>query len=347
MYKALFSFITYFLSISVLFSAYSVNVVTVYDALGTGVVEITADGRTGPYTVIINSQSQIIGPGSTTTTFNNISFGNKVALIENVHGCIVELPFTVSKCALDIYFFFESNFDILSNSMIPGLHTRGLLPGQTPISNLVSPTPDGQPYNQAPWNYAGIEGAGWTESDYATRFPDATPVDWTLLTVIDTLSTDHTELYKVAGIVDVEGRFHFACPNNLRDHIGLETEFYIRIEHRNHMGVLSPSPYHFSNYNDVARFDFRIADSYRVSTSVGQIQLGGSLGSWGMLGGDTNQSDFPSYDITGMDKTEWFETNGTFDNYLPGDMNLDGDVNGMDKAIWFQNNGKSSRVPKN
>jgi len=65
-----------------------------------------------------------------------------------------------------------------------------------------------------------------------------------------------------------------------------------------------------------------------------------------MFAGDGDQSDFPSYDIIGTDKSIWVDDNGVFDNYLNTDFNLDGDVNGQDKAFWFENNGVSSRVPK-
>ncbi len=69
-------------------------------------------------------------------------------------------------------------------------------------------------------------------------------------------------------------------------------------------------------------------------------------GEWAMFAGDANQMDFPSFDVNGTDKTEWFDSNGVFDYYLSPDFNLDGDVNGQDKSLWFENNGISSRVPK-
>jgi len=68
-------------------------------------------------------------------------------------------------------------------------------------------------------------------------------------------------------------------------------------------------------------------------TSFGQKQL--ADGTWTMYAGDGNQTDFPSYDIT-----------GNFDIYSIPDYNLDGDVNGADKSLWDANNGVSSRVPK-
>ena len=66
-----------------------------------------------------------------------------------------------------------------------------------------------------------------------------------------------------------------------------------------------------------------------------------------MYAGDNDQlSDFPSYDITGLDKILWTSENGNFDQYLPSDFDMNGDVNGADKILWSINNGTSSRVPK-
>ena len=65
-----------------------------------------------------------------------------------------------------------------------------------------------------------------------------------------------------------------------------------------------------------------------------------------MFTGDADQTDFPSYDIQGTDKTLWLDNNGLFQQYIIPDFNLDGDVNGGDKALWDLNNGVSSRVPK-
>jgi len=117
---------------------------------------------------------------------------------------------------------------------------------------------------------------------------------------------------------------------------------YIVIEHRNHIGVMTPQS--VDVINGVLTYDFRSSDSYRDQTSFGQKQLPTS--EWVMFAGDADQMDFPSFDINAPDKTIWFNSNGIFDDYLSPDLNLDGDVNGQDKSLWFDNNGVSSRVPK-
>ncbi len=211
--------------------------------------------------------------------------------------------------------------------------TLGLLPGQIPYNILVPPTPPGQPYNTTPWNYFGTEGNNWTNLDYT---PDV--VDWVLISFRTGIEKS-TEVGRTAGLLKKDGSI-FLPECGLRD-TGL-SEVYIVIEHRNHMGIMSPSPVPI--VNGMLTYDFREADSFKDATSIGQIQL--ANGQWAMLGGDCDQTDFPSYDITGNDKTLWNLDNGQFNQYLNTDLNLDGDVNGADKLIWDKNNGFSSRVPK-
>jgi len=87
-------------------------------------------------------------------------------------------------------------------------------------------------------------------------------------------------------------------------------------------------------------YDFRLQDSYRTSTSVGQKQL--TSGEWVMYVGDMDGD----YDTNGADKAIWNEQNGKSWEYLRGDMDLGGDVTGQDKALWVENSGLASGVPK-
>lgn len=331
-------------------SEYVVNVISEDTGTDNGVVEVIANGRTGPYTVsIINAlgyPDQVIESGTTTAIFPDLSAGDYITQITNVNGCSVELPFTVTTCPISVKLFLEGAYDKGKGKMNTGLNTRGMLPGQTPVGALSVPTPAGQPYNIAPWNYQGDEGAFYTDQDYEKY--DEAPVDWVLMTVLENDITSPVTLFQAAGVLDQYGSFHFSCPTDLRPIVGGASgieEFHVRMEHRNHMGIMTPEPIHFLHSLDIIDIDFRIKDSYREPTSFGQTEI--VAGVWAMLAGDADQSDFPSYDVQGGDKQIWFETNGIFDNYLPADMNLDADVNGFDKGVWQGNNGKSSRVPKN
>ncbi len=211
---------------------------------------------------------------------------------------------------------------------------RGILPGQTPFSYLAAPTPAGQPYNAAPWDYTGTEGAGWTDANYT-----GDEVDW-LLVSFRTGIEKNTEIAQTAALLNKDGSIYF--PDRCVLTGDVSGPLYIVIEHRNHLGIMSPTP--VSMVNHVLIYDFRTGDSYKDATSYGQKQL--STGEWAMFAGDGDQSDFPSYDIQGTDKALWLNDNGVFQQYLIPDYDLNGDVNGADKVLWDVNNGISSRVPK-
>lgn len=236
---------------------------------------------------------------------------------------------------IDIQAFMEGAYSLNAQEMTTGLNTsRGLLPGQTPINNLVSGTPAGQPYSLAPWNYAGQEGADWTNDNYTN---DA--VDWVLVSF--RLSEDKaSQIAQTAALLNKDGSIDF--PDRCVLSADWADPMYIVIEHRNHIGIMSPQPVTLTN--QVLSYDFRQADAYSDGLGYGQKEI--SIGVWAMFAGDGDQSDDFSYDINGEDKQIWYEQNGVFDIYLQGDYNLDGDINGLDKGHWMMNNGISSRVPK-
>ncbi len=239
---------------------------------------------------------------------------------------------------LNITAILEGAYDAASGDMTTRLGgERKILPGQTPISPLVPPTPAGHPYSVAPWNHTGTEGAGFTDANYTGN-----EVDWILVSV-RTATSKTSEEAAAAGLLMKDGTINFTaqCP--------LETThpgpFYVVVEHRNHMGIMTPQPVTVVNKEII--YDFTAQDSYRdaAGTGVGQKEI--APGVWVMLSGDMAQTnDVVSYDITGADKIIWTDGNGNFDSYRYSDANLDGDTNGSDKIYWEINNGKSSRVPR-
>jgi len=237
---------------------------------------------------------------------------------------------------IEVYAFLEGPYNKTLNEMTTILNTsRGLLPGQTPAGN-VTPTPAGQPYHVAPWNYTGTEGANWTDADYP-----ADVVDWVLVSFREN-SNKNTEVAMTAALLHKDGHISFPDRCALPTSASSMTDLYVIVEHRNHIGVMSSAPVPITN--NILTYDFRFKDSYRDATSYGQKPT--NVGLWCMYAGDGDQSDFPSFDIKGSDKTIWVTENGVFDYYRIADFNLDGDINGSDKSLWFDNNGISSRVPK-
>ncbi len=236
---------------------------------------------------------------------------------------------------IQLHAYLEGAYDAATDEMTTKLNTsRSILPGQTPTGNQ-PPTPAGQPYHIAPWNYIGQEGIDFTDADYP-----ADVVDWVLISFREGIESN-TEIAKTAALLHKDGTISFPDRCALSAADGLES-VYVVIEHRNHIGVMSPVSIPINEYT--LTYDFRASDSYRDATSYGQKLL--TSGVWCMYAGDGDQSDFPSFDVTGNDKSIWVEDNGIFDYYRVSDFNLDGDVSAADKILWFENNGISSRVPK-
>ncbi len=208
------------------------------------------------------------------------------------------------------------------------LNDRGLLPGQSSLDNQALSN-IGHPYYNAPWFYQEYESI----DNY-----DFNAVDWVLVS----LRTDvdkSSEIFQTTGLLYQDGHIEFqrAC---------IEYEFsdsvYVVIEHRNHMGIMTPTPVEL--FNNQFSYDFRIQNSYS-ETALGQKEI--FPGIYAMYAGDGSQlGDNPSFQINGSDKIQWTIWNGSFGVYREDDFNLDGDVNGADKSIWHINNGVYSSVPR-
>jgi len=227
--------------------------------------------------------------------------------------------------------FLEGPYDPAIDAMKSSLNgSRKLLPGMD--NNPIS----GQPYNIAPWSYNGQEGLNWTGTDYS-----ADAVDWVLVSFRSTLQKT-SEAHRLAGLLMEDGSISFPgdCPNVV-DLPG--PAYYVVIEHRNHMGTMSPIPITINN--KTIDFDFRVNDSY-ADGGIGQKLIPGS-NKWVLHTGDGIQlPDAVSYDINGKDKNGWVQENGEFGKYMFFDFDLNGDVNGDDKNLWSINNGAFSSVPK-
>jgi len=215
---------------------------------------------------------------------------------------------------------------------------RKLLPGQTPLNGLTTPTPAGQPYNTAPWNYSGTEGNDFSDSDYNTN-----DVDWVLVSLRSSQKVSD-EQFRVAGILQKDGTIRFLNDFCLPD--PTIAAYYIVVQHRNHLPVMSSSAIQIIN-NELV-YDFTTQQSFTAAgLGAGQKQLNNEV--WAAFAGNAQQiSNNKIYeevdDIKGSDKVLWFNLNGISGQYLSSDMDLDGDLSGQDKTYWLSNNGNSSRV---
>ena len=226
----------------------------------------------------------------------------------------------------------EGPYKTSTGKMTTILNQRGLLPGQTPIGQFAVATAAGQPYKGAPWNYTGTEG------DTIHSYP-STVVDWVLVSFRSSVST-LAPVWRCAGWLHEDGSITFP-----KGCIQLPSgSYFILIEHRNHMGVMSPVA--VPVLNNVVTFDFTTGDSYIVTNppSFGAKAL--SNGKWVMYGADgMKTSSITNFDINFNDSQLWKLESGIFDQYRRGDFNLDADVNFSDQVLWKANNGRYSGVP--
>ena len=243
----------------------------------------------------------------------------------------VKFKFTVNQTCVNISLkvFLEGPFNTTTNLMNTTLNQRGLLPGQTPIGGFAIPTPAGQPYSGAPWNYTGSE----TVTNYAP-----TVVDWVLVS-FRTSPVLGATVFRAAGLLHNDGTITFPSPC-----INLPTgSFYVVIEHRNHMGIMSPNA--VPVVNNTMNFDFTTGQSFVLTNPPSFGQKVKST-AWMMYAGDGKKNtSVTNYDINFSDSQLWKLESGIFDQYRYGDFNMDADVNFNDSNLWKLNNGRYSGVP--
>lgn len=230
---------------------------------------------------------------------------------------------------LELKVLLEGPYNSSTGLMKTTLNARGLLPGQTPVGDFAVSTPAGQPYRSAPWNYNGNESV----TNYA-----ADVVDWVLVS-LRTNANSTTAAYRAAGLLHADGTITF--PNGCAS-IPANGQYFVLIEHRNHLGVLSSSA--VPVVGGKITFDFSLQDSFTLNDppSFGQVPIGTK---WLMYACDGRKSTFvDNYDINFNDSQLWKTESGIFDQYLRGDFNMDADVNFLDNILWKKNSGRYSGV---
>jgi len=168
--------------------------------------------------------------------------------IDTMRFIVDNLP---SSCVgIKLYAYLEGAHDISTGLMRTDLNMLELLPGQ---SNNPTTTPVQQPYNIAPWSYNGTESVAAYPSDI---------VDWVLVGFRTNITPD-TEFAKAAALLHEDGKITFPNPCVL-PFLPLSS-VYIVVEHRNHMGIMTPSPVVPTPVTptvSMLAYDFRAANSY-------------------------------------------------------------------------------------
>jgi hypothetical protein len=248
---------------------------------------------------------------------------------------------SVATRTFDVKVKLQGPFDPTTGSMSTRLNDLGYLPGQEPQTFFGVATPPGQPYNTAPWFYNGKEGfpsKGGSKSRFFEYQSDV--VDWVLVG----LRTDElisSEVWRSAALLHSDGSIQLLNPitNEL---LKEDAEFYISIEHRNHLPILSPFPINVRDGR--ISYDFTTQDSYTSLISMGQMKM--EDGTYVMMAGngELNIELSSDIDINVRDFSCWLNENGANSSYFMEDYDLNGDINIRDRIIWERNNGMFSTM---
>lgn len=247
------------------------------------------------------------------TTFDN-SIMAGVGLGTNTDfQCTVPVCMTMDTVYLAPKVLLEGSY-LAGGTMRTDLNTEGLLPLT-------------QPYNAAPYSYAGTE--------TLAAIP-ATMVDWVLVEVrsgsVATSGprTSTTEQRRAAillnngNIVDIDGVSPVCF-----DSLSVGQNYNICVRHRNHLDVVSANTFAASSGASIA-YDFTGA----VSQSIGLTQQKLSADGFAtMFAGEYNQDGV----IQNVDKDNWRASPAILYIYSILDGNMDGVIQTTDYDTWYPN----------
>jgi len=209
----------------------------------------------------------------------------------------------------------------------------------------VTPFPANQPYNVTPWNYPG------TETYTGISAGSADVVDWVLVEIRDANTT--TVIDRRAGILMKNGDIKETdlATGLIFTHVPINN-YYIAVQHRNHLAVMSGSRIAIPN---LTTYDFSdtVTNNIYGKAKKAMIQLGGlGAGKYAMIAGDVNHDGMIVYSGSGNDRapilTRLTALTGTpsissfYPNiYLNEDVTMDGVLaysgSGNDRAIILTN----------
>ncbi|MCZ2099938.1 MAG: DUF11 domain-containing protein, partial [Chitinophagales bacterium] len=227
-------------------------------------------------------------------------------------------------------------------TMTTKLNDLGYLPGQKPVTFFGIPTAAGQPYKIAPWSYFGAEGAGYDKAIHGPKagYP-STVTDWVLVSLRETTSPSSTVCQKAALLHNdgsVEMISGFDCCE-----IDINKTYYIVVEHRNHLIVMSSQK--VPVVSGTMTYDFTSKQSYRGLLGFGQKFIDGKFVMYAG-NGEQVQTSSSVKDINTKDQDLWLIHNGENSQYNINDFELNGDVNVQDKNLWLENNSIFTDVPR-
>lgn len=172
-----------------------------------------------------------------------------------------------------------------------------------------------QPYGVAPYSYTGLE--------FAQNFPAGT-VDWILLEL--RLPSDPFVVAERRAFLLRNDGAVMSTSGDTNLNFTNTGEYYLVVNHRNHLGVLSSSKVHV---------DAGVTYSFNssVDQAAGNEQQSMVNGQAALHAGDMDGNGIMNI----LDFTIWFADNTAVGTYEPQDLDGNGIVNILDFLLWFDN----------
>lgn len=285
-----------------------------------GAVALNIQGGSGYYSFLWENDD-------TVSQRSNLSSGNyMVTVTDDTLGCVVIQGITIGEesVPLQLKVFLEGAYDgtVSGGQMHDSLNTNGLLPLDEPFTALGFERPDTA-----------------REMVTANVLQQNDIVDWVLVELRDKdysslVVKTRAALLKTDGtIVDLDGQSSLSF-NNL-----IHQSYYISIQHRNHLSIMTATAYHLDENGLTVDFSSPSTPTYGTN---GQKTINGILV---MYSGDSDLDGT----INSNDNTTWQLENGQPFKYYEtlSDFNLDGQINAVDiNLFWKPNQSKETQTPK-
>lgn len=242
-------------------------------------------------------------------------------------------PF-IQEITIETAAFLEGALSFEDFKMTNRLNKLGYLPGQKPKAFFGKATQSGQPYRKNPWNYQGKEGVAKENKPFQYSLD---VVDWILISLRESESSSST-VYTTSALIYKDGSI-VSAPESKTCTLDINKKYYIVLQHRNHLAVMSEKPVAISD--QVIKYDFR----YSPSFEEGQKAI--KDGIFAMYAGNADQVNSPDAAsiIDEEDLKKWESANGQNSSYFIMDLDLSGDVSIKDQELLYNNMGVFSTVP--
>ncbi|MBI1184663.1 hypothetical protein GC194_10350 [bacterium] len=244
---------------------------------------------------------------------NNGNWNSNTGTVNtNVTSCSTQVA--TPSVSLNVKVFLEACYDATNHNMKSLLRGNKVLPKQ-------------QPFSGSPWNYSGTDEVDDPVADISTSI-----VDWVLVSFRTTTDASST-FFEKTFFINNDGKLTNANGSPATLTPPSESSFYIVVEARNHLSIISSSK--VSVVGGAISYDFTTAQSKAQTTGTPPM-VEVESGVYAMYSGDINGDGT----INAKDAMLWKVNDGTT-GYTGADVNLDNQVDSSDKSIWQNRNGFS------